>query len=127
MANSINQMSKDVCPKSAFTVKRHVPVDGVQIEVHMVPTCPAAEMARQNPAFLGSKFKECWLSSDGSTVREMLTPTEPTQSNKKFSQRQATSVAQAAFTDCVSATAAGGRGDRYRDGRAGWQAASELK
>ena len=36
-------------------------------------------MARQNPAFLGNKLKECWQAGDGTTVREMLVPVEPMQ------------------------------------------------
>ena len=68
--------------------KRSVPVDGVQVEVNLAPTCLAAEMARQNPAHLGAKLKECYLRSDGATVREMLVPVVPTEErkNKKFSR-----------------------------------------
>ena len=39
-------------------------------------------MARQNPEYLGGRLKECWLQADGSTVREMLVPGEPTQTAK---------------------------------------------
>ena len=65
-------------------VTRTVPVDGGEFKINLVPTSVAADMARQNPTYLGSKFKECWLRSDGSTVREMLTPNEPTQERHPF-------------------------------------------
>ena len=70
-------------------VKRSVKVDGVQVEVNISPTCLAAEMARQNPDYLGEKLKECYLQSDGATVREMLTPVAPEPEAKRFRQPRA--------------------------------------
>ena len=55
LVNSVNQISKEVCPPSAFTIKRSVKVDGVQVEVNISPTCLAAEMARQNPDYLAPR------------------------------------------------------------------------
>ena len=43
----------------------------------LVPTSLAAEMARENPAFLGKRLKECYLARDGAAVREMLMPNTP--------------------------------------------------
>lgn len=83
LVNSVNQISKEVCPPSAFTIKRSVPVDGVEVQVNLAPTCLAADMARQNPEYLGSQLKDCWLHSAGATVREMLVPVE-LQEAKKF-------------------------------------------
>ena len=88
MVNSVNQISKEVCPQNAFTIKRSVPVDGVQVEIHLTPLCPAAEMARQNPTYLGERLKDCYLRSDGHTVREMLTPGEPTPFSSKSSVKK---------------------------------------
>ena len=34
-------------------------------------------MARENPAFLGKRLKECYLARDGAAVREMLMPVAP--------------------------------------------------
>ena len=47
--------------------------------LQIVPGSLAGDMARQNPAFLGAKLKECWHAGDGTTVREMLVPVEPKQ------------------------------------------------
>ena len=49
------------------------------MELQIVPGSLAGDMARQNPAFLGNKLKECWQAGDGTTVREMLVPVEPMQ------------------------------------------------
>ena len=46
LANSINQISKEVCPGSAFTVTKQLPIDGRQVAVQMLPTCMAAEALR---------------------------------------------------------------------------------
>ena len=79
LAKSVNEISKEVCPTSTFTVRRKVPIDGVEMELRIVPGSLAGDMARQNPAFLGNKLKECWQAGDGTTVREMLVPVEPMQ------------------------------------------------
>ena len=84
LVNSVNQISKEICPASAFTIKRGVPVDGVQVEINLAPTCLAADMARQNPTYLGEKLKECYLQADGATVREMLAPVEPKVERHQF-------------------------------------------
>ena len=39
-----------------------------------MPASPAAEMARENPAFLGKRLKEYYLARNGAAVRELLTP-----------------------------------------------------
>ena len=79
LKNGINTISKEVCPTSTFTVRRKVPIDGAEIEVQLVPNSLAADMGRQNPAYLGRQLKECWLAREGATVRELLTPVDPMQ------------------------------------------------
>ena len=79
IAKSVNEISKEVCPTSTFTVRRKVPIDGVEMELRIVPGSLAGDMARQNPAFLGNKLKVCWQAGDVTTVREMLVPVEPMQ------------------------------------------------
>ena len=79
LAKSVNEISKEVCPTSTFTARRKVPIDGMEMELQIVPGSLAGDMARQNPAFLGNKLKECWQAGDGTTVREMLVPVEPMQ------------------------------------------------
>ena len=79
LANGFNQISKEVCPSFSFTIRRTVPIDGVNVELQVVPNSPAGETARQNPAYLGDQLKKCWKDGDGTTVREMLTPVDPMQ------------------------------------------------
>ena len=79
LANSINQISKEVCPGSTFPVKRQLPIDGKQVEVQLVPTCLAAEMLRQHPNLIGQRLKHCFLTHDGAAARELIVPTEPKQ------------------------------------------------
>ena len=56
-----------------------MPIDGVEMELQLVPNSLAGETARQNPRYLGSQLKQCWQAGDGATVREMLTPVDPMQ------------------------------------------------
>jgi hypothetical protein len=77
LANSINQISKEVCPTSTFTVTRQLPIDGKQVQVQLVPTCMAAEALRQYPKVSGERIKHCFLTGNGKELREMLVPIEP--------------------------------------------------
>ena len=74
MLASVRAVSQEVCPSSTFTFVKKVPIDGQEVEVPLVPASPAAEMARENPAFLGKKLKEYYLARNGAAVRELLTP-----------------------------------------------------
>jgi hypothetical protein len=77
LGNSITQTSKEICPSSAFTIFRQLPVDGKQIEVHMMPNCMAAEALRGGASMaktVGVRFKHCFLAGDGAVLREMLMP-----------------------------------------------------
>ena len=56
----------------------------MQVEINLAPTCLAADMARQNPTYLGEKLKECYLQADGAAVREMLTPVAPEPEARRY-------------------------------------------
>ena len=77
LANSITQISKEVCPPSTFTITRQLLVDGKQVQVQMVPTSLAAEALRQHPKAAGERFKHCFLAGNSAELREMLVPIEP--------------------------------------------------
>ena len=77
LANSINQISKEVCPGSAFTVTKQLPIDGRQVAVQMLPTCMAAEALRHDAKASGERFKRCFLTGNGAKLREMLVPVKP--------------------------------------------------
>ena len=78
LAKSISSISKEVCPSSAFTVTRHLPIDGEPLEVQMLPTCMAAEALRHDATASGACFKRCFLTGNGAELREMLAPIKPT-------------------------------------------------
>ena len=77
LANSVTQISKEVCPGSTFTITRQLPIDGKQVEAQLVPTCMAAEALRQYPKVSGERIKHCFLTGNGAELREMLVPIEP--------------------------------------------------
>ena len=77
LTNSVNQISKEVCPGSAFTVTKHLPIDGKQVAVQMLPNCMAAEALRHDPKASGERFKRCFLTGNGAELREMLVPVKP--------------------------------------------------
>ena len=85
LAKSVNAISKEVCPTSTFTVRRKVPIGGVEMELQLVPSSLAGETARQNPKYLGGQLEECWRAGDGATVREILTPVDPMQQDTSSS------------------------------------------
>ena len=85
IAKSVNAISKEVCPTSTFTVRRKVPIGGVEMELQLVPSSLAGETARQNPKYLGGQLEECWRAGDGATVREILTPVDPMQQDTSSS------------------------------------------
>ena len=77
MMSTVRAISKEVCPRSAFTFVRKVPVDGAEVEVPLVPTSKAAEMVRDAPALLGVRLMQLYDAGDCKAMRELLVPAEP--------------------------------------------------
>ena len=77
MLSTVRTISKEVCPGSAFTFVKKVPIDGSEVEVPLVPTSQAAQMARDAPASLGVRLMQLFDAGDGRAVRELLVPAEP--------------------------------------------------
>ena len=77
MLSTVRAISKEVCPSSAFTFVKRVPIDGAEVEVPLVPTSKAAQMARDAPASLGERLMQLVDAGDGRAIRELLVPVEP--------------------------------------------------
>ena len=77
MMSTVRAISKEVCPRSAFTFVRKVPVDGAEVEVPLVPTSKAAQMVRDAPALLGVRLMQLYDAGDGKAMRELLVPAAP--------------------------------------------------
>ena len=77
LAASVTAISKELCPPSTFTVRRDVIVEGKPVQVHLIPTSPAAQMLRREPSQLGDKLKEMYLHNKGAELRALLTHVEP--------------------------------------------------
>ena len=77
MMSTVRAISKEVCPRSAFTFVKKVPVDGAEVEVPLVPTSQAAQMGRDAPALLGVRLMQLYDAGDGKAMRELLVPAEP--------------------------------------------------
>ena len=77
MLSTVRAISKEVCPGSAFTFTKKVPIDGSEVEVPLVPTSQAAQMVRDAPASLGVRLMQLYDAGDGKAMRELLVPAEP--------------------------------------------------
>ena len=77
MLSTVRAISKEVCPGSSFTFVKKVPICGTEVEVPLVPTSLAAQMAREAPASLGERLMRLFDDGDGTAIRGLLVPAEP--------------------------------------------------
>jgi hypothetical protein len=76
LANTVSATFKEVSPGSVFTVRRDVPIDGGHAHcAHLPPPLPQNFCGSiPSSSARGQRLKQCYLTGDPSSRRELLVP-----------------------------------------------------